>query len=39
MIIGRSSSGPEVAQVPSLFLGHAEASEAEKSYFWGWASS
>ena len=40
MIIGRPSRGAEVAQAPSLFLGHhAEAHRAEKSYFWGRASS
>ena len=39
MIIGRPSRGAEVAQAPSLFLGHAEARRAEKSYFWGRASS
>ena len=38
MIIGRSSRGAEVAQAPSLFLGHAEARRAEKSDFWGWVS-
>ena len=38
MIIGRSRRGAEVAQAPSLFLGHAQAREAEKSDFWGWVS-
>ena len=39
MIIGRPSRGAEVAEAPSLFLGHhAEARRAEKSYVWGWAS-
>ena len=33
MIIGRSTRGPEVAQAPSLFLGHAEARRTEKRYF------
>lgn len=33
MIIGRFSRGAEVAQAPSLFLGHAEARGAEKVIF------